>query len=165
MLSLMSCWLRWSSCSRGSPWPAALIAPSPQVLPTSTCCYSSLSCCCRPTTLGTFSSSCRLSPYVAPHQRGSFRSERSCCPEVFCWLRPWSPGAPACSGQQTRGHRNEPFRGNASHSRALRSAPLSRVGCGRAHRGRPPSASLPLSGSDQPLQSAVHDLSSYLRGA
>ena len=52
-----------------------------------------------------------------------------------------------------------------TRSRALRSAPLSRVGHGRTQRARAASAGLPLSGSDQPLQSAVHHLSSHLRGA
>ena len=80
MLSLTSYWPRWSSRPRGSPWPAALVTPSRPALPTSTCCYSSLCCCSRPTILGIFSSSHRLPPCVAPRQRGSFRLERSCCP-------------------------------------------------------------------------------------
>src|SRR5260221_5441300 len=52
MLSPTSCWPRWSSCSRGSRWPAAQTAPSRPLLPTSTCCYSSLCCYCRPTIPG-----------------------------------------------------------------------------------------------------------------
>src|SRR5260370_2994223 len=52
MLSPTSCWPCWSSCSGGVRWHAAQTAPSRPLLPTSTCCYSSLCCYCRPTMPG-----------------------------------------------------------------------------------------------------------------
>jgi alpha-1,6-mannosyltransferase len=62
MLSRTWQWPRWSCCSRRCPWPAALIAPSRPVLPTSTCCYSLLCCFCRRTIPGIFWSSRHLPP-------------------------------------------------------------------------------------------------------
>ena len=68
--------LLFKGLSRGPQLSSHASRPA---LPTSTCCYSSLSCCCHPTIPGIFWSSRRLSPCVAPRQPGSFRSERSCC--------------------------------------------------------------------------------------
>ena len=173
-------WPRWCSCSKGSPWPAVLIAPSPPVLATSTCCYSSPCCCCRPIIPGTFWSSRRLSPCVAPRRLGRFDRRAVAVrttrlgflhsqngDQIDSVRRPLAGlGVDGLegprSGPQMRGYRNEPFRRSARHSRPLRSAPLSRVGHRRAYRGCSASAGLPLSGSHQPLQSAVHHVSAHL---
>jgi len=170
----MSCWPRWSSCSRGPlPWPAALIAPSPQVLPTSHAVTHRSLVVVAQLTLGTFSRMfCRpigsaptwvisigallLSEqldWISTFQR---MVTKSFLFGVFCWLRPWSPGAPHARISRHGGiAMSLPGKCQSLKRPSIRAAITSR--CGRAHRGRPPSASLPLSGSDQPLQSAVHD--------
>ena len=64
--------------SRGWLWRAEAIAPSPRVLPTSTGCYSSRYCYCRPTILGTFWPSRRSSRCAVPCRTGLFRSLLCC---------------------------------------------------------------------------------------